>query len=404
MIHNLTASSLASAAVTCELLALYVHVPFCHTRCTYCAFNTYAGMKARIPAYVHALQREIRLVGAAVNHRPAALSIYFGGGTPTQLPAQAVSQIIETCGETFYLGPGAEISFEVNPGDADATYFVHLRHAGVNRLSVGMQSAHGNELRLFARRHTPDDVPHTVHLARQAGFASINLDLIYSIPGQTLSMWQDSVHYALRCEPDHLSLYSLSFEEGTPLYDWLQQGRVRAPDPDLAADMYDWAADTLQAAGYQHYEISNWARPGHACQHNLHVWRNRPYLGFGAGAHGYAGGVRYETLANPITYLARINAQREPLPFPLSAATAEAVPVDEREAMTDTIILGLRLLEEGVDSAAFQARFGCSPHEAFGPALHHLQTHGMIEETADGHIRLTRRAYLVANRVFVEFV
>lgn len=400
----LVAPSFAATTTSRERLALYVHIPFCRTRCTYCAFNTYAGLRARIPAYVQALQREIRLVGAAADHRPGILSIYFGGGTPSQLPVPAVGQIVETCQQAFSLNPEAEISFEVNPGDADAAYFAQLRRAGVSRLSIGMQSANESELRLFARRHTPDDVPQTVRLARQAGFASLNLDLIYGIPGQTLSMWQHSLYYALRCEPDHLSLYSLSFEEGTPLHTWLRQGRVPLPDPDLAADMYDWAADTLQAAGYEHYEISNWARPGHACQHNVHVWRNLPYLGFGAGAHGYAGGVRYETVTNPGAYIARINAQSEPLPFPLSAATAETLPVERREAMADTMILGLRLLEEGVDSAAFRAHFGCSPHEAFGPALQRLQAQGLIEETADGRIRLTRRAYLVANRVFVEFV
>ncbi len=404
MIETLAAPSPAATTPSHERLALYVHIPFCHTRCTYCAFNTYAGMKARIPAYVHALQREIRLVGAATDRQLPALSIYFGGGTPSQLPVPAIGQLIEACRQAFSLDPEAEISFEVNPGDADAIYFAHLRRVGVNRLSIGMQSANESELRLFARRHAPDDVPHTVHLARQAGFASINLDLIYGIPGQTLPMWQHSMHYALRCQPDHLSLYSLSFEEGTPLHIWLQQGRIPTPDPDLAADMYDWAADTLKAAGYIHYEISNWARPGHACQHNLHVWRNQPYLGFGAGAHGYASGVRYETFADPATYIARLNAQQEPLPFPLSAATAAILPVDRREAMADAMILGLRLLEEGVDSTAFRARFGCSPHETFGPALQRLQMHGLVEETANGHIRLTQRAYLIANRVFVEFI
>lgn len=404
MIQNIAACDLPVTPFSGTALALYVHIPFCRTRCTYCAFNTYAGMNARIPAYLDALQREIRLVGAATDERSAALSLYFGGGTPSQLPAAGVSRIIETCREAFSLPAEAEVSFETNPGDADLACFRDLRRAGVNRLSIGMQSAHQNELRLFARRHEPEDVSYTVRLARQAGFTSINLDLIYGIPGQTLAMWQHSVRFALRCEPEHLSLYSLSFEEGTPLYAWLQQGRVTAPDPDLAADMYDWAADTLAANGYQHYEISNWARPGHTCQHNLHVWRNLPYLGFGAGAHGCAGGVRYHTVADPGTYIARLSAQQIPLAFPLSAAAEEALPIDPKEAMSDTMILGLRLLEEGVNTRAFYSRFGHSVHDLFGPALQRLQDQRLIEETDDGHIRLTRRAYLVANRVFVEFV
>ncbi|GAB4419182.1 MAG: radical SAM family heme chaperone HemW [Anaerolineae bacterium] len=404
MIQNAAAPDITRQPLTGTALALYVHIPFCHTRCTYCAFNTYAGMAARIPAYLDALQREIRLVGAASGERPTAISLYFGGGTPSQLPTAGVSQVIETCRDAFSLLPEAEISFEANPGDADLARFRELRQAGINRLSIGMQSAHQSELRFFGRRHTPQDVPHTVHLARQAGFANINLDLIYGIPGQTMARWQHSVRYALRCAPEHLSLYSLSFEEGTPLHRWLQQGRVTLPDPDLAADMYDWAADTLAANGYQHYEISNWARPGYACQHNVHVWRNLPYLGFGAGAHGYAGGVRYHTVADPDLYVARLSAQHTPFAFPLSAAIEEVLPVDAQEAMVDTMILGLRLLEEGVDTGAFRSRFGRSMHDIFGPALQRLQSQRLIEQTDDGHIRLTRRAYLVANRVLVEFI
>ncbi|MGQ9848954.1 MAG: radical SAM family heme chaperone HemW [Aggregatilineaceae bacterium] len=385
-------------------LALYVHIPFCRTRCTYCDFNTYAGMQTHIPTYVEALRREVSLVAAAAGDRPPALSVYFGGGTPSQLPVFAVQQIVETCKAAFPLDPAAEISFEMNPGDADASYFAGLCRAGVNRLSIGMQSAHESELRLFARRHTLADVFDTVRLARQAGLASINLDLIYGIPDQTLAMWQHSLQMALRCEPDHLSLYSLSFEEGTPLSVWLREGKITAPDPDLAADMYDWAAEVLEGAGYRHYEISNWARPGHACQHNLHVWRNWPYLGFGAGAHGYAGGVRYETVAAPAIYIARLAAQREPMAFPLSAAVASTSTVDDAEAMADTMILGLRLLEEGVAPETFRARFGHTPQQIFGPALQRLQAQQLIEQADHGRIRLTRKAYLLANRVFVEFV
>lgn len=385
-------------------LALYVHIPFCRTRCTYCDFNAYTGMQARISTYVETLQREISLVAAAAGDRPPALSVYFGGGTPSQLPVSVVQQIVETCQAAFSLDPAAEISFEMNPGDADASYFAGLCRAGVNRLSIGMQSAHESELRLFARRHTLADVFDTVELARQAGLASINLDLIYGIPGQTLAMWQHSLQMALRCEPDHLSLYSLSFEEGTPLSIWLREGKITAPDPDLAADMYDWAAEVLEGAGYRHYEISNWAKPGHACQHNLHVWRNRPYLGFGAGAHGYAGGVRYETVAAPAIYIARLAAQREPMAFPLSAAVASSSTVDDAEAMADTMILGLRLLEEGVAPETFRARFGHTPQQVFGPALQRLQAQQLIEQADHGRIRLTRKAYLLANRVFIEFV
>lgn len=384
-------------------LALYVHIPFCQTRCTYCAFNTYAGMAARIPPYVSAVLREIHLVGSAGEHPPAS-TLYFGGGTPSQLPAESVRQIIQACAQSFALDPSAEISFEMNPGDADGAYFRALRAAGVNRLSVGMQSAQPGELRLFARRHTYDDVQDTVQLARQAGLPSVNLDLIYGVPGQRMSSWQRSLEAALALEPDHLSLYSLSIEEGTALHARLLGGRMIAPDPDLAADMVEWAAERLSAAGLRQYEISNWAVPGHACRHNVHVWRNAPYLGFGAGAHGCAARVRYENVARPDAYIARISAQQETHPFPLSAAAATAAALDGAEEMSDTMILGLRLTEEGVDPAAFRARFGRELWDVYGAALDRLLAHGLIERSPSGAIRLTRRGWLLGNHVFSEFV
>lgn len=384
-------------------LALYVHIPFCQTRCTYCAFNTYAGMADRIPPYVSALLCEIHAVGSAGGCPPAS-TLYFGGGTPSQLPPDSVRQIIQACAQSFALDPAAEISLEANPGDADGETFCALRRAGVNRLSIGMQSAHADELRLFARRHGFDDVQNTVHLARQAGFSSINLDLIYGIPGQSMSRWQHSLEAALSLGPDHLSLYSLSIEEGTPLHDRLRSGRMAAPDPDLAADMVEWAADRLPRAGLMQYEISNWAAPGHACRHNLHVWRNEPYLGFGAGAHGCAARVRYENIASPDAYIARLNAQREAQPFPLSAAAVALAAVDTAEAMADTMILGLRLTTEGVDPAAFRARFGRELWDIYGSALDRLLAHGLIERSTSGAVRLTKRGHLLGNLVFREFV
>ncbi len=393
----------ASPGVLSAPLALYVHIPFCQTRCTYCAFNTYAGMAARIPPYVSALLNEIHLVGSAGGHPPAS-TLYFGGGTPSQLPAGSVRQIIQACTQSFALDPSAEISFEANPGDADGETFRALHQAGVNRLSMGMQSAHADELRLFARRHDFDNVQDAVRLARQAGFFSVNLDLIYGIPGQTMRKWQRSLEAALTLEPDHLSLYSLSIEEGTPLHARLLSGRMAAPDPDLAADMVEWAAERLARAGLEQYEISNWAAPGHACQHNVHVWRNEPYLGFGAGAHGCAGRVRYENIASPDEYIARLSAQQEARPFPLSAAAAMATALDAAEEMADTMILGLRLTEEGVDPMAFLGRFGRDVWDVYGSALDRLLAHGLIERSASGAVRLTKRGRLLGNHVFSEFV
>ena len=205
-----------------------------------------------------------------------------------------------------------------------------VRRAEVNRLSIGMQSADTGELRLFARRHDVDDVRRTMALARRAGFANLNLDLIYGVPGQSMATWQHSLNVALIMNPDHLSLYSLGIEDGTPMQRWIEQGAVPAPDPDLAADMIEWATEHLAAQGFTQYEISNWSRPGFESRHNLHYWRNLPYLGLGAGAHGYAARTRYSTALRPADYIARIEAQRAPLAYPLSAAAVDSESIDDQ--------------------------------------------------------------------------
>lgn len=202
-------------------------------------------------------------------------------------------------------------------------------------------------------------------MARATGFDNVSLDLIYGLPDQSLAAWEHSLRAALRLAPDHLSLYCLTIEQGTPMYRWLQEGQINAPDPDLAADQYDVACALLDAGGWEHYEISNWARPGRACRHNLTYWRNGDYLGLGAGAHGHAAGYRYRVVRQPRVYLRRLREGR-PGHFPLTAAVAEAHRLDEQEAMAETIITRLRLLQEGVDRAAFRPRFGRDVRDVYG--------------------------------------
>lgn len=383
-------------------LAIYLHIPFCQARCTYCDFNTFAGLARLMAPYLRALQREIRLVGGAGVH--SADTLYFGGGTPSLVPAHDLAATLETCAAAFAVAPDAEISLEANPGTVSLDYLRALRGAGVNRLSLGMQSANARELRLFGRQHTLADVRAAVRMARAAGFDNVNLDLIYGIPRQTLRAWQHSLNEALTLDPEHLSLYSLSIEEGTPLHRRVVVGELPAPDPDRAADLYEWASNHLAAAGYEQYEISNWARPGFACRHNVHVWRNYPYLGFGAGAHGYAGSTRYANVTWPATYIARIEAQQQPLPFPLSAAADEVHTVDEQQAMAETMLMGLRLVQEGVAARDFRQRFGRDLWDVYGAQLDRLIGVGLLERTPDGRVRLTPRGRLLGNRVFVEFV
>lgn len=387
-----------------EIVSLYLHIPFCRTRCTYCTFNTYTHQDDLIPAYVRALQRELTLVGQATPANTVVNTIYFGGGTPSLLPAAAVATILDQCQRAFTCLPNLEISLEANPGTVDRSFLVDLRASGVNRISIGMQTAHAQELKLFARGHHLDDVIQTVHLARAAGFDNLNLDLIYGTPHQTLAMWQSSLNTACQLAPDHLSLYSLGVEKATPFERWIAEGTLPMPDPDLAADMYEWASDQLATAGFAQYEISNWARPGFACQHNVHVWHNLPYLGFGAGAHGYAAQTRYVNAALPATYIERIDQQRTPQPFPCTAAAETTEFVTEDAAQGDMLVLGLRLIQQGISPVAFQARFGRDLWEAYGAELTRLIEYGLLECTADNGVKLSSRGRLLGNHVFAAFV
>lgn len=352
--------------MTAEPYSLYVHIPFCRTRCTYCAFNTYAGLEAQIEPYVAALEREIEYVAgstaAAVSH-----TLYFGGGTPSLLAPDQVSAVIRACQKHLGLAHDAEITLEANPGSVDQAGLDALRASGVNRLSVGV-------------------------------------DLIYGAPGQSRQSWRASLDAVLAWEPDSVSLYSLTLEAGTSLQRRVERGRLPHPDPDLAADMYEDAQHRLERAGFRQVEISNWARPGHECLHNRQYWLNRPYLGFGAGAHGAACGLRYWNVDPIPRYLERLSdPSARPARFPLSPAVAGFEVIDRQLAMSETMILGLRLVADGVSRSDFARRFGRSLESVFGPTIEQLAQAGLLASEGD-RLRLTARAYLVSNRVFAHFL
>ncbi len=428
--------------------SLYLHIPFCVHRCGYCDFNTYAGLEALIPAYTDALVREIEQAAAqAAAGQPGRLpahTIFFGGGTPSLLPIPALERILGALRASFDLDPQAEITLEANPGTLSPEYLHALHALGVNRLSLGVQSANPGELRLLERQHDFPDVIRSVTWARQAGFDNLSLDLIFGLPEQSLASWQRSLERVLDLQPEHLSLYALTIEHGTPFGHWARRGLLSAPDPDAAAEMYEWASERLERSGYAPYEISNWARadapgpagqaaqrvtpaddttsPALACRHNLQYWHNLPYLGLGAGAHGYAAGQRTINTLSPQAYIQRLSGQAAPTtgdaplaepatsagrpPFPITAATQSAQPIDRAAEIGETMMMGLRLVREGVSDAVFQARFGQSLREVFPKQIEHLQRQGLLEWAGpDGdRLRLTRRARLIANRVFVEFI
>ncbi len=313
--------------------------------------------------------------------------------------------------QRFRLATDAEVSFEANPGTVNRPYLERLRSLGVNRLSLGVQSFHDDELATLGRIHTAAEARETYHTARQAGFDNVNLDLIYGLPRQTMTAWQETVREAVALRPDHLSLYALTLEEGTPLADDVACGRLPPPDADLAADMYLSAEDALAAAGYQHYEISNWALPGRQCRHNLAYWRNEPYLGLGAGAHSCFGGFRFANVRDPRRYVALVEEGAKAGGCPAEGLApflaglrhiASAQQITPARAMAETVVLGLRLVD-GLALEEFRRRFGQELTSVYAAQVEELETLGLLER-GDGCLRLTPNARLLGNEAFQRFL
>lgn len=388
-----------------DSLSLYLHIPFCKHRCAYCDFNTYTTVGDLQEQYVAALMSEIGQVAELADQagqRVPLRTIYFGGGTPSLLPVRNLKSILDCASEAFGETEEIEISLEANPETVDLDYLQDLRASGVNRLSFGVQSAQAGELALLERTHDFQTVVNVVGMTRAAGFNNINLDLIYGLPGQSLSSWAASLEAVLALKPEHLSLYCLTIEPGTPMQRWLVNGRISAPDPDLAAEQYDFASRLLEEEGFGHYEISNWSLPGFECRHNLTYWRNQDYLGLGAGAHGQAAGFRYSVVKRPRDYIRRM-ASMEGQEFPLSAANAENHKVERQEAMSDTVITQLRLIDEGLDVQAFKATFEQSLDDAFNGLVGQLVDWGLIKQSKD-RLLLTEHGRFVSNQVFYRFM
>jgi len=392
---------------------IYVHIPFCVQRCTYCDFNTYAGLLSLEEAYVSALNYEIALRaerGADIQ----AQTLYFGGGTPSLLKASAIASVIQAVRHHMGLPWRAEVTLEANPGTVDGEYLAELKDAGVTRLSFGVQSCHSQELVMLGRIHTWAEAVASYHLARAAGFEEISVDLMFGLPGQTLADWRITLEQTLALEPDHLSLYALTLEPGTPLAEALSLHSIPTPDPDLAADMYEAASEALHAAGFWQYEISNWARgtgpaPAiwalpphglteglgpHISQHNLIYWRNQPWIGLGAGAHSWFRGRRWSNHPHPRVY---VNAMRSGR---LRGFTDSVLAA--RMVYSETMMMGLRLAE-GVSAARFQLAFGVRLEEVYASAIEKFTDFGLL--TWDGEqVRLTEGGRLLGNQVFEAFL
>ncbi len=359
---------------------LYVHVPFCLTRCGYCDFNTYAGLDHLAGAYVRALAKEAELAALAWTGVPF-VSIFLGGGTPTMLPPGTIRLLLGSLRGRFAVEARAEVTSEANPDTVDAGYLAALREAGITRLSLGVQSFDLAVLEALERIHSPESARGAFAAARQAGFDNVNLDLIYGANGESLESWRETLGEAIALRPEHLSCYALTIEPATPLGRKVAAGLVPAPDPDLQAEMYDLACGALREAGYRHYEVSNWAQPGFECVHNLGYWEERPYLGLGAGAHSFSDGRRWWNVRPPQQYLAEVAKGRLPV------GGQEHLTDDERR--TERLLLGLRI-SHGI------------PREWVNAELVRPLIIEGLAELHGGRVALTDRGMFLANDVVAE--
>lgn len=385
--------------------SLYIHIPFCRHRCAYCDFNTYSGQEYLLNDYVMAVCNELELIGKARKNIPLK-SIFFGGGTPSLISPHQYQLIFDSINRNYFILPDAEISLEANPGTVDISYLKNLKNLGFNRISFGVQSANPEELKLLERIHTYQDVIDVYRWSRRAGFDNLNFDLIYGLPEQSLESWKKSLQLIAGLSPEHISAYALTIEHGTPFGKWAAKGLIPAADPDLGADQYELTMNYLSSTGYNQYEISNWAKPGLECQHNLQYWHNHNYLGVGAGAHGYVNGCRYSNVLRIKTYIDRMkNANIDETNFPSSNACVSRHVNNQHIDIQETLMTGLRLTSEGIGVKQFSQRFGINLHEKYGKEIDQLIQKGLLEnKTNPEGYRLTKKGRLLGNQVFMQFV
>jgi oxygen-independent coproporphyrinogen-3 oxidase len=378
--------------------SVYIHLPYCIRKCLYCDFNTYADAAFPEGAYAEALLRELRFAAASPAWKSRKVgTLFFGGGTPSLFSPETIESLIESVDGLFGFTDAPEITLEANPGSLEGggtDKLAAFRRAGVNRLSIGVQSFEPRHLRYLGRVHGPAESEAAVVSAREAGFDNLSCDLIFAVPGQTLREWERDLARLVRHAPEHVSTYSLTYEPGTALTSRLKAGKLRPADEEVERAMYELSIETLAAAGYRQYEISNFARPGREAQHNLSYWTWRDYLGAGAGAHGFSRrgggaepwGERYANLKLPQRYM----------------DAGEGGWADSREligrtsAMAEFVMLGLRLID-GFATEAFEATFGCEVASAFED-YDRLGKDGFIATEA-GRVKLTSEGLMLADSV-----
>ncbi len=385
-------------------MGLYLHIPFCESKCIYCDFNSFAGMEDKFEPFVRAMVLDIQRgvswdLPAAPTCEGAEIStVFIGGGTPSVLRPEQIGRILDAACARYNIKAGAEITMEANPGTITLDKFKGYIGAGVNRLSMGVQVLDDRMLKKLGRIHSAEGALESYRLARQAGFSNINLDFIFGLPGQDLRHLETVLDRLLAIAPlpDHLSCYSLIVEENTPLYTGVERGLISVPQEDAVADMYEMIGERLPAAGFSQYEISNWTLEAgeKPCAHNLIYWHDGRYLAFGPGASGYWGDTRYTTLLGPGEYIKKVRQG--------SSVISDRTQVSLDDEMAEVMILGLRL-NEGVSLAYFERRFARRLCAVYERAVEEMAGFGLLE-IADGSVRLTTRGRLLGNEVFARFI
>mgnify|MGYP004457210939 FL=1 len=384
-------------------IGLYIHIPFCKQKCSYCDFCSYAEKQDLISKYIKCLLQEIKEVGS--NNRTdfengkddlfLVKTIYIGGGTPSVIESKYIVQILEDVKANFELDENAEITIEVNPGTVTLEKLEDYNKAGINRLSIGLQSTHEHLLKEIGRIHTYLDFLDTFRFAREAGFKNINVDLMIGLPTQTLTEVQDSIEEIVSMEPEHISVYSLILEEGTPLFKRVEEG-LELPDEELERKMYWTVKQTLEVNEYNHYEISNFAKQGYESKHNLDCWNQKEYIGFGVAAHSYTNGIRYSNIENLEQYIKNYEEDK----------TEENLVFHEKQDMEamqkEYMLLGLRKID-GVSIQEFKIKFIVNPVFLYHDKLEKLVNEDLVEIDGD-QIKLTKKGLDLANIVWEEFV
>jgi oxygen-independent coproporphyrinogen-3 oxidase len=377
-------------------LGLYLHVPFCLHKCPYCSFYSLAGRTDLHHRYAQAISTQLRSFNEEyLDQQRPLTSIFFGGGTPTLLPPETLSSLLADCLHQFRCVDEAEISIEVNPATVDAAGLHALHRAGFNRLSIGVQSLNDSELCILERPHSVADAVQTVRMARAAGFDNINLDLMFGLPpGQKLHAWQNTLDHALDLQPEHLSIYELTIEPGTPFALQQEQGSFSLPDEETTLLMLEKTQQALKQASFDRYEISNYAQSGYQCRHNINYWQNREYIGLGAGAVAFLNGTRCTAIADADQFCERLEKGME--------VWAEKEKLDRDAAFRETVIMGLRMTA-GISLVELTDRFGMNAEIYYSETLYRLIRQGMLHIVQD-RLQLTAQGLLLANTVMAELV